>query len=125
MANIFFDTNYFINLYTKRGPVTISYSELEKNDLFVSTLTYHIFAYTQKIKIPNEELIESLDKFYIVTFTEEVLAKALHGPTADLEDNIQLHSGAEAESDYFLTNDEKLLNMKFFGKTKITDSLQR
>jgi len=28
-----------------------------------------------------------------------------------------------ARYDYFLTNDEKLLKMKFFGKTKIASSL--
>lgn len=47
--------------------------------------------------------------------------KALEGPTVDFEDNTQLHSAAEAECDYFLTNDEKLLKMKFFGKTRLTN----
>lgn len=43
----------------------------------------------------------------------------MEGPTKDLEDNIQLHSAAEAESDIFLTADKKLVDMKFFGKTQI------
>ncbi len=123
MANIFVDTNYFINLYTKRVPILTPLSELEKHDLFVSTLSYHIFAYTQKIKIPNTVLIDSLEKFNLIALTEQILLKALENPTIDLEDNIQLHSAAEADCDYFLTNDEKLLKMKFFGKTKITESL--
>lgn len=35
----------------------------------------------------------------------------------------QLHSAAEAECDYFLTSDKKLLAMKFFGKTRIVSTL--
>ena len=123
MANIFFDTNYFINLYTKRAPITVSFTELEKHNLFVSVLSYHIFAYSQKIKVPNKELGDTLNKFYLTEFTEVILTKALDGPTKDLEDNIQLHSAAEAECDYFLTNDEKLLKMKFFGKTRIVSTI--
>lgn len=46
-------------------------------------------------------------------------------PTSDLEDNIQLHSAAEADCDYFLTSDKKLLAMIYFGKTKIVSTLQR
>lgn len=123
MVNIFFDTNYFIYLYTKKDIVPIPISELEKNDLFVSVLTYHIFAYTQKLKIPNQELTSTLKAFNTIEFTENILNKALEGPTGDLEDNIQLHSAAEAECDYFLTLDKKLLSMKFFGKTRIADDL--
>lgn len=55
----------------------------------------------------------------MIDFSEDILDKALDGPSADLEDNIQLHSAAEAEADLFLTNDEGLLNLKFFGKTEI------
>lgn len=41
----------------------------------------------------------------------------------NLEDNIQLHSAAEAECDFFLTSDDKLLKIKFFGKTEIKSGL--
>lgn len=56
------------------------------------------------------------EQFGIVPLTEHILNKALEGPTNDLEDNIQLHSAAEAQCDIFLTNDKKLLNLKYFGK---------
>lgn len=59
------------------------------------------------------------EKFSIVDLSRSILDKALQGPTADLEDNIQLHSAAEADCDLFLTNDERLLKITFFGKTKI------
>lgn len=123
MAKLFFDTNYFINLYSKRVPLKISLNELENHDLYVSVLTYHIFAYSYKIKIPNKELVASVDKFFLVGLNEKILKNALTGPTQDLEDNIQLHSGAESDCDFFLTHDQKLLDMKFFGKTAISKGL--
>ncbi|MBI2612170.1 type II toxin-antitoxin system VapC family toxin [Candidatus Gottesmanbacteria bacterium] len=123
MAKLFFDTNYFINLHSKRAPIPITLEELENHDLFVSVLTYHIFTYSYKIKIPNKELSDSLDTFYLVDLNEKILVKALIGPTSDLEDNIQLHSAAESECDIFLTQDRKLLDIKFFGKTRITSSI--
>lgn len=61
----------------------------------------------------------------VIPFSEDVLKKSLNGPTSDFEDNVQLHSAAEAECDYFLTNDEKLLKMKFFGKTEIRNSVDK
>ena len=48
---------------------------------------------------------------------------SLDGPTKDLEDNIQLHSAAKTEADFFLTNDKKLLKMKFFGKMRIVTTI--
>jgi len=59
---------------------------------------------------------------YIITsyLTDKILDLALEGPVDDLEDNIQLHSASEAECDVFLTNDKRLLGIKFFGKTKTT-----
>ena len=59
------------------------------------------------------------DKFQLVDFSEKILERALNNPTPDLEDNIQLHSAVEAECDIFLTGDQRLLNLKFFGKVQI------
>jgi len=123
MAKVFFDTNYFIYLHTKKIQIPITFEEMEKHDNFVSTLTYHIMAYIQKVKIPDVELARSLDKFYVVNYGEKILQQSLTGPTKDLEDNIQLHSAAEAECDFFLTNDKDLLKMKFFGKTRVLKTL--
>ncbi len=49
--------------------------------------------------------------------------RALQGPTTDVEDNIQLHSSVEAGCDLFLTHDEALLNLTFFGKMRIASRL--
>lgn len=64
-----------------------------------------------------------ISDFNIIDLDKDILDKALESPTKDLEDNIQLHSAAEAECDYFLTEDKGLLKMKFFGKTKIVKNL--
>lgn len=122
MARVFLDTNYFIDAI-HRKPERQILETLEDNVICASTLSFHIYCYTFKIKIPDQKVILQKIKFYLVDFSEHVLDKALEGPTDDLEDNIQLHSAAEAEADVFLTNDEGLLNMKFFGKTEIAESL--
>ncbi|KKS32711.1 MAG: hypothetical protein UU93_C0005G0019 [Candidatus Amesbacteria bacterium GW2011_GWA2_42_12] len=122
MAKVFLDTNTFIDAI-HRNPEAKVLDQLEDNIPFMSPLSVHIYCYSYKIKAPNQILSDQLKKFSLVDLTESILLKTLDGPTSDLEDNIQLHSAAEAECDYFLTNDDKLLKMKFFGKTKIVSSL--
>ncbi|MBI3396881.1 type II toxin-antitoxin system VapC family toxin [Candidatus Woesebacteria bacterium] len=124
MAKLFFDTNCFVHLYTKRAPFPFPLEKLENYDLYVSPLSYHVLSYVEKVKIPNQELLKSLDKFYLTDLNEQILTRALGGPTNDLEDNIQLQSANEASCDYFLTLDKKLLKMKSFGKTEIVNSLK-
>ncbi len=68
-------------------------------------------------------MISFIQDFNVVELGQETLDIAMGGPTTDLEDNIQLHSAAEAECDYFLTNDKQILNLKFFGKTRILYNL--
>lgn len=119
MANIFLDSNYFFDV-TERD---INKREaLNNNKVFVSALSYHIFFYTYKHKAPNKLINKHKKEFYIADLTDKILSLSLEGPTNDLEDNIQLHSASESDCDIFLTNDKKLLNMKFFGKTRITSS---
>lgn len=73
-----------------------------------------------KYQIPSDR-IGGLEHYYnIVPSDLTVALNSLLGPTEDFEDNVQLHSSAESECDYFLTGDEWLLSMKFFGKTQIT-----
>lgn len=62
-----------------------------------------------------------MDYFTIIPIDEKVTANSLKGPTADFEDNLQLHCAAISESDYFLTHDGNLLTLGFFGKLKIAD----
>lgn len=121
MAKVFLDTNYFIDAIHRR-PERQILDRLLGHIPYISTLSFHIYCYAYKIKIPNQKVISQKGKFQLVDFSNDILDKALNGPTKDLEDNIQLHSAAEAECDIFLTNDEKLLDLKFFGKMKLKNS---
>ncbi len=118
MAKIFLDTNYFIDAI-HRNPEKEILNSLENNNIFVSTLSFHIYCYIFKIKISNTPIIEQKELFQIIEFTEDILDRALQGPTPDFEDNVQLHSAAQGECNLFLTGDKKLLAMRFFGKTHI------
>ena len=120
MARVFLNTNIYIDV-TKRAKE--KWGSLEGNLLFISPLSTHILFYARKLEVPDQAVNELQEQFGIVPFTKYILDKALEGPTKDLEDNIQLHSAAEAECDVFLTLDKKLLNMKFFGKTRILAEL--
>lgn len=120
MARVFLDTNFYIDI-TKRAKE--KWKSLGENLLFISPLSTHILFYARKLKVPDQEVNELQKQFGIVPLTKIILDKALMGPTNDLEDNIQLHSGAEAECDFFLTGDENLLDLKFFGKMQILSDL--
>lgn len=123
MAKIFLDTNYFIDAI-HRQPEKQILENLKNQIVHVSPLSFHIYCYIFKIKIPDKNVLIQKEKFQIVELSENILEKALQGPTNDLEDNIQLHSAAEAECDFFLTEDQKLLNMRYFGKTQILSELR-
>lgn len=74
--------------------------------------------------MPNHKLKERVSEYLIlIPFTELIAQSALLGPVADFEDNVQLHSAASADCDFFLTSDKKLLDMKFFGKARIIQEL--
>lgn len=122
MVRVFLDTNFYIDV-TQRAKE--KWESLEKSLLFISPLSTHILFYTRKLKVPAHAVNEFREQFGIVPLTKYILDKALEGPTDDLEDNIQLHSAAEADCDVFLTNDKKLLKLKFFGKNKILPELVR
>jgi len=118
MAKVFLDANYLIDTIHRKPEKKILES-LEDDDIYTSPISWHIYCYVYKIKIPDIKVAEQQELFYIVDFSETILSKALEGPTNDFEDNVQLHSAAEADCDIFLTEDKKLLGMKFFGKVKI------
>lgn len=120
MVRVFLDTNQYIDL-TKRAKE--KWKSLEESLLFISPLSTHILFYARKLKVPDDEVNELQEEFGIVTLTKVILDKALTGPTNDLEDNIQLHSAAEADCDIFLTNDNQLLKLRSFGKTEIKSAL--
>lgn len=122
MVRAFLDTNYFIDAIHRKPEENILESLLDYS-VYVSPLSFHIYCYIYKIKIPNKKVSAHKDKFSLVELSDRILQNALQGPTSDFEDNIQLHSAAEANCDFFLTSDQKLLEMKFFGKVRIADNL--
>ena len=122
MARIFLDTNFLIDAI-HRKPEQEILTLLENHDIYISSLSFHIYCYIFKIKIPDKRISEQKDKFNIIDFSDDILEVALSGPTIDFEDNVQLHCAAAAECDYFLTNDKGLLKTKFFGKTQIINNL--
>lgn len=122
MAKVYLDTNIFIDAI-HRAPEKQILEELEGHIPYTSTLSFHIYCYAFKVKIPSRKVSEQKEKFQITDLSQIVLEKALEGPTNDIEDNIQLHSAAEADCGIFLTSDAKLLKLKFFGKTEVKSTL--
>lgn len=121
MVKVFLDANYFIGLVNRSPEVDTEI--IDKHQGFISTLSCHILFYINKINVPDVKMNSFIEDFNLIDLSQDILEKALMGPTKDLEDNIQLHSAAEAECDFFLTNDAKLLNLKFFGKMKMSSDL--
>lgn len=121
MAKVFLDINKVIDLVENRKE--ISPESLDGHDLFISALSIHIFFYVTKQLVPYNRFEEVIQDFSIVDLDQTICYKSLVDPTNDFEDNVQLHSAAEAECDVLLTSDKKLLNMKFFGKTRIVQEL--
>ena len=117
MAKIFLDANILIDLVEKRGEVKPE--NFRDHDSIVSALSIHILMYVLKKKVPFSRLLKIIEPFSIVDLSGEICIQSLLGPINDFEDNVQLHSAAKAECDFFFTQDKKLLNMKFFGKTEI------
>jgi predicted nucleic acid-binding protein len=120
MALIFLDTNILIDLYD-RNPKLLNI--ITGHDNQISSLSCHILCYTNKIRIPNSKLNHLLADIGIIGLTSTIVTRSMQGPTDDFEDNVQLHSAAEANCQYFMTSDKLLLKMKFFGTTAIVSSL--
>jgi hypothetical protein len=71
--------------------------------------------------MPHPALINLINHdFQLIPITKSLTLKSLQGPTPDFEDNLQLHSAAIEDCDLFLTNDQELLNMSYFGKVNIS-----
>ncbi len=122
MAKIFFDANIFIGLTEKRTEMTLD--QFSGNSLFISPLSIHILCYAYKYQMPSEKLGNMEGLFKVISFNQSIALNALKGPTKDFEDNVQLHTAAQADCDVFLTEDKQLLKMKFFGKMKILENLE-
>lgn len=121
MVQIFLDANYFIDLIERRRPVNVS--DFQSRMLFLSPLSVHIYLYLYRIKLPDLKFSRNLKYFNLIPLDKKIVDLSMDGPTPDFEDNIQLHSAARAECDHFLTHDKNLLDLRFFGKTKIANSI--
>lgn len=122
MAKVFLDANYFIDVI-HRKPEKQLLDYLIGHTVYISPLSFHIYCYIYKIKMPNKKVISQKEIFAIAEFSGEILTKALSGPTRDFEDNVQLHSAAQSECDIFLTGDKKLQKLGFFGKVEIRSAV--
>ena len=122
MARIFLDTNIFIDIIHRKPEKNIRES-LVGHIVYISPLSIANFCYIYRIKTPNKIFSAQIRKFQRLALSATICEKALIGPTDDLEDNIQLHSAADAQCEYLLTEDKKLLNMKFFGDIQIQSKL--
>ena len=121
MEKVFLDANILIDLVEKRKD--LQPEDVASYDVFITPLSAHILMYVTHQKVPYPTFSEIIKPFSIVMFDEIILKQSLAGPTDDFEDNVQLHSAAEADCDLFLTNDAKLLDMKFFGKTRLVGAI--
>lgn len=119
MANIFLDTNFFFDILSRNKTKA---KLLDNNKVFVSPLSCHIYYYSENVKVPDGKINDFLKNLNIVNLSSKILKQAMDGPTNDLEDNIQLYSATSSNCDRFLTSDKKLLNLRSFGKIKITSS---
>lgn len=117
MEKIFLDANVFIDLVEKRKGVDLA--RFDQQELFISPLSVHILHYITKQKVPYARLLQIIKTFSIVNIDQPIFNNAILGPTNDFEDNVQLHSAAEADCNVFLTEDKKIKDLKFFGKVKI------
>jgi hypothetical protein len=114
MAGIFLDANIVIDVIQKRRQ-SAAYSLFEGFKPYISPLSFHIYAYANKLFMPQTVLSKHLRNYILVPLNQEILTEALKGPTGDLEGNIQLHSAAAAQCVYFYTRDKKLIWLKHFS----------
>ncbi|MDP3974410.1 MAG: type II toxin-antitoxin system VapC family toxin [bacterium] len=122
MAKIFLDTNIFVDLVEKRKNIEIA--DFFEHELFLSPLSVHILTYIYKYSMPDKKLEDLKKHFNVVSLNMRITEQSIIGPTSDFEDNVQLHSAAQAECDLFWTEDKKLLALKFFGKTRMASSFK-
>lgn len=120
MAKVFLDTNVFIDAIHRKPEIL---DNLMGCALSISPLSIHIYCYSFKKKVPVTMLQSQIRLFEIVDLNTKIVDISTEGPTGDMEDNIQLHSAAEANCDIFLTNDKILLKMGYFGRVKISSAI--
>ena len=71
MAKVFLDTNVFIDAI-HRQPEKQILDSLLNHVIYISPLSFHIYCYIYKIKVPNKKVLSQKDKFQIVDFSQEI-----------------------------------------------------
>lgn len=120
-TKLFLDANVFIDIIDGRTDWDISL--FDKKSVCVSVLSLHIACYTLRYAMPFLQLHDLVEDLEFVSLSQEDAFKALKGPTADYEDNLQLHTAIAAGADRFITRDKKLLDLGYFGALEITDQI--
>src|SRR3989344_4738322 len=76
------DTNCFIDTIVRKPEIKILDS-LKDYVVYISTLSFHIYCYTYKIKMPDKKVLAQRGKFQLTDFSADILDRALNGPTDD------------------------------------------
>ncbi len=121
MANVFLDTNTFIDIVSKRRLVSLE--DFQGHQLCISALSVHILLYVLKVRVPAQKIKDILTFFTIIPINQSIIFASIAGPTHDFEDNVQLHSAVEGECTFMVTQDKQLLNMIYFGKLQIVERI--
>lgn len=121
MAKVFLDTNKLFD-YLEREPESLV-DIVGSHEVYILALSVHIFCYVYKRTMPDNQLTELLKNFHILGIDQTITHKSLLGPTSDMEDNLQLHTAVTGACDIFITRDQKLLQLKYFGKMEIREEL--
>jgi predicted nucleic acid-binding protein len=137
LSRIFWDTNLFIYLFEDYGELTQTVAELRRrmidrgDQLFTSTLTLgeilvkphekgdHELAKSYERALQATASIIPLDHHAAIRYASLRLDRSLKGPDA-----IQLACAAQAQTDLFITNDQRLAGQIVSGIQFVT-SLQR
>lgn len=117
MAKIFLDANVFIDLM-KRDK-SLRQEIFQAGPLYLSPISIIFYCYSYHLVMPDPTIAKIPDFFQIVPFDSDIIARAASEKHLDFEDNVQLHSAAITDCDYFLTQDQQILNLKYFGKVQI------
>lgn len=107
MANIYLDANCLVDLIEKRDLELANL--LAPHQTNASILSIHILCYLAKYSIPSKVITELEKNIRILAIPNQIIKQSITGPSADLEDNLQLWSAKYYGCDYFLTRDQKIL----------------
>ncbi len=114
---MFLDTNAFIDLSEDRDASIVE--AVAGHVLYVSVASLGTWVYVYKHTVPDSKFETLFNTFNFIDTTAAIAQKSFLGPTDDYEDNIQLHSASDASCDVFITKDNGLLKLGYFGKVRI------